>query len=116
MTTSYTQVLDMYLASPDFKKGVTASTRAYWDGSGYSVELFEDGTWHNLWDNQTGNLYETPGVILHLPTLDDSDYQECVNVVENPMSEEDYFAMAFANDEKELAESMRDALKEKDHL
>lgn len=101
-------ILEKFLESPDFKFGVISSTRASYGGSGYSVELLPEGTWSVLWDNQIGNLYESPGVILHLPTFtDDGTYQEAVN---GDMSEEDYFDLCFANEEKELAEELRDAL------
>jgi hypothetical protein len=115
-TTILQNTLEAFLKSDDFKSGLIASTRASWGDSGYSVELFEDGTWQTLWNNQIGNLYETPGVILSLPTLDDSSYQECIHDAYEPMSEEDYFDMVFANDEDELAQSMRDALAEKEAL
>lgn len=103
-------VLESYLESNDFSEGVKASTKASWGGGGYSVELFPDGTWRNLWNSDIGNLYESPGAILGLPTLDDSDYQECV--VNGDMSEEEFFALGFANEAEELAGSLRDSLKE----
>lgn len=59
-----------------FEDGVISSTKASWGGSGYSVELFDDGTYRILWDNQIGNLYVSPGLILSIPPLCDSDWDE----------------------------------------
>jgi hypothetical protein len=104
--------LETFLSSDDFKKSLIASTRASWGGSGYSVELFPDGHWNVLWNNQIGNLYQSPGVILGIPCLDDDDYQDMVNTDENPISEEEYFFLCYQNESEELAQSMRDALAE----
>ena len=59
-----------------FESAVDMSTRASWGGSGYSVELFDDGTYRVLWDNQIGNLYETPGLILGIPPLNDEEWDD----------------------------------------
>lgn len=70
----YGLILEAFLESVDFMDGVISATKAGWGGSGYSVELFESGTWRVLWDNQIGSLYESDGVILGLPKIqDDSD-------------------------------------------
>jgi len=112
------KVLENYLKSDDFKAGVIASTRASWNGSGYSVELLYDGTWANIWNNSIGNLYDSPGVLLRIPTFtDDGTYEEAVNGVglpegQEPMSEEDYFDLCFANEAENLANELREALSE----
>jgi hypothetical protein len=104
------ETLEKFLQSNEFKAGVIASTRASWGGSGYSVELLSDGTYNGpIWNNQIGNLYESPGVILGIPTFNDSDHAEAM---QDGMSDEDFFDLAFANDEEELAQEMRDALEE----
>ena len=59
-----------------FKSAVDSSTAASWGGSGYSVELFYDGTYRVLWNNQIGNLYESQGLILSVPSLCDEDWDE----------------------------------------
>jgi plasmid stability protein len=102
------QTLEKFLSSADFVEGCKAGTRASWNGSGYSVELFKDGTWRVLWNNEIGNLYESPGEIIGLPTLNDDDYQQCV--VDGDMTEDDYFLSMFQNDEEELKQGMRDKL------
>jgi hypothetical protein len=106
-------ILEQFLESEDFKSGIISATRASWSGSGYSVELLPDtDTWRVLWNNQVGNLYNSPGIILGLPTFtDDESYQEAVHG-ENPMLEEDYFDLAFAIEEEELKQEMRDQLLE----
>lgn len=106
------QTLEAFLQSKDFAEGVTSATKASWGGSGYSVELFEDGHWRVLWNSEIGNLYRSPGIILGLPTWEDSTYQECVNADENPMSEDDYFDLCAANEEDELADELRQDLKD----
>lgn len=109
-TTDFNTILENYLKSDAFKDGIIASARASWGGSGYSVELLPDGTWRNLWNNSIGNLYESPGVILRLPTLDTDDMREYVDG--GAGSEDDYLAEAFANEEDGLANELREALSE----
>lgn len=62
--------------SNDFESAVISSTKAGWGGSGYSVELFDNGTYRVLWDNEIGNLYNSPGLILSIPQLSNDDYDE----------------------------------------
>jgi hypothetical protein len=100
--------LEAFLKSDDFAEGVVKSTKAGWGGSGYSVELFEDGSHRVLWDNEIGNLYESPGVILGLSALDDSDYQDLV--INGDMSEEDFFFEAWHNEKDEIEEGLRESL------
>jgi hypothetical protein len=59
-----------------FQNAVDASTKASWGGSGYSVELFPDGTYRVLWDNHIGNRYNSPGVILKVPPLSDDEWDQ----------------------------------------
>lgn len=101
--------LEAFLTSPAFEQGVIASTRASWSGSGFSVELFPDGSFSTLWDAQIGNLYESPGTILALPALDDDDLQECLD---GGMSEEEFFSLGFANEQDEMAASLRASLED----
>jgi hypothetical protein len=107
---SFEETLEKFLASNDFADALIKATRTSWGGSGFSVELFPNGTWRVLWNNEIGNLYDTPGVILKLPTLDDDDYQEAV--VNNGMDEEEFFYLTYENDVEELAQSMRTTLAE----
>jgi hypothetical protein len=60
----------------DFESAVDSSTKASWGGSGYSVELFPDGNYRVLSDNQIGNRYDSPGIILGIPTLGDDEWDE----------------------------------------
>lgn len=97
MATNFEQVLESFLASDDFKSSVISATKASWGGSGYSVELFADGTHRVLWNSQIGNKYETPGVILSLPTISD-------DVPEEQLSE------GFDAEEDELKDEIRERL------
>lgn len=75
------EVLNAFLDSPDLVWGIVASTCAGFGGSAYSVELFHDGTWRVLWNNQIGNRYDSPGIILGIPALDDQDYDDLMDIV-----------------------------------
>lgn len=55
---------------------IESSTKASWGGSGYSVELFANGTYRVLWDNQIGNLYESPGAIIKIPPCSDEEWSD----------------------------------------
>jgi len=57
-----------------FEDAVVSSTKASFGGGSYSVELFEDGTYRVQPASSFGNLYETPGIILKVPTLSDDDW------------------------------------------
>ena len=73
--TTYETTLNAFIDSNEFEQAVMDSTTAGFGGSGYSVELFEDGTWRVLWDNMIGNLYDSPGIILSIPQLgEDEDF------------------------------------------
>jgi hypothetical protein len=99
------QALEAFIASSDFKSGLISATKASWGGGGYSVELYPTGDWRVLWNNEIGNLYKTPGIILGLPTLTDSEYQKIV--IDGGMSEEDFFDLAFSNETDTLSEELR---------
>ena len=63
----------------DYKKieeDIISATKAGFGGSGYSIELFPDGHHRTLWDNNIGNLYDTPGVIIGLPQLGDDEWDD----------------------------------------
>jgi hypothetical protein len=62
--------------SNDFEDAADSSTKVSWGGSGYSVELFKSGDYRVLWDNQIGNLYSSPGLILKVPSLDSEEWDE----------------------------------------
>lgn len=67
--------LDTFLAN-SFETAVDQSTAASWGGSGYSVELFDNGTYRVLWNQQIGNLYDSPGLILPVPALTEDEWSE----------------------------------------
>ena len=72
---SIKQSFDSFMNN-DFKAAVDKSTKASWGGSGYSVELLDNGTYRVLWNNQIGNLYDSPGLILSVPSLGDEEWDE----------------------------------------
>jgi len=72
---SINQAFESFMKS-DFEDAVDSSTKASWGGSGYSVELFKDGTYRVLWDSNIGNRYDSPGLILGVPTLGDEEWDE----------------------------------------
>ena len=59
-----------------FEDACVSSTQASWSGSGYSVELFDDGSYRVLWDGNIGNLYDSEGIILGIPVLLNSEWDE----------------------------------------
>lgn len=107
------KMIKAFVASDEFIGAVVSSTNAGFGGSGYSVEFFPDGHWRVLWDNQIGNLYVSPGVILGIPQLSESQLEEVDD--ENGESMEDVIgfyrddflanmldAASFAEDERML--------------
>lgn len=100
--------LESFLDSSEFGESLIKATKALWSGKKYCVELFEDGSFRVLWEDQIGNRYRSPGAMLDLPTLDDDDYQEAV--IEGGMSEEEFFFAVLQNDQEELEQQLRDAL------
>jgi len=95
-----------------FEEGVIKSTKAGWGGSGYSVELFPEGSnYRVLWDNETGNLYESPGVILSLPHLSCDDMND---FIDQGGTEEDFFSLGFENDRDEIEKDLRDRISDRE--
>jgi hypothetical protein len=60
----------------DFESAVDSATKASWAGNGYSVEFFGDGTYRVLQNQSLGNLFDSPGVIMGIPSLSDEDWDE----------------------------------------
>jgi hypothetical protein len=104
---NFKATLEAFLQSGELGDAVVSATKAGWGGSGYSVELFEDGSWQVLWDNQIGNLYESPGVILGLWQL---NCDEMNDFIDRGGSEEDFFFLEFENDREEIEQDLRDQL------
>ena len=79
-----------FVKSDDFTNGVVSATRAAYSGGGYSVELFRDGRWRVLDNGQIGNLYESPGIIIGLPTYESAAYgEEHENIIDALHSDDD---------------------------
>lgn len=111
---NFNQTLEQYINSSDFKSGVISATKAGWGGSGYSVELFEDGTWRNLWNGQIGNRYETPGILLNLPQISENETSDLNEEVVGNDDNDTLLGEAFDNEAYELAQDLR--LRLSDHL
>jgi hypothetical protein len=97
------QALDAFIADnggQTFQDAVNNSTTAGFGGSGYSVELFEDGTFRVLWDNEIGNLYASPGLILAVPQFD----QDTVNDMQEYGDDAD-LSFALEEAEREIHEA-----------
>ncbi len=109
-TTTLKQTLEAFLASDEFSESLVKATKASWGGSGYSVELFEDGHWRVLWNNEIGNLYQSPGTILGLPTLDDNDYTSWMEEHGEKLGENEYWYLVYQNDEDELKRDLREKM------
>lgn len=102
------RALESFLDSPELKAGVISSTKAGWGGSHYSVELFPDETWRVQWENQIGNLYRSPGVIIALPQVSTDDMSE---YVDSGAGDDDAFmSEAFYCDEDDIKQTLRDIL------
>lgn len=70
------------MAHENLLPAVDSSTRAQLEGSGYVVELLEDGSFRELWAFQVDKNYRTPGILLTVPALltedewdDDPEYR-----------------------------------------
>lgn len=99
--TRFEVTLNAFIDSDEFEDAVKRSTTAGFGRSGYSVELFNGGTWRVLWDNQIGNGYVSDGIILGIPQFDDK-------VVDDMNTYGDDCDLSFALDE--AAESLREKL------
>ena len=94
--------LAQFLKNPDFEAGVISATKAGWRGSGYSVELLREGAWRVLWDNEIGNPYVSPGIILRLPQIEDDDAQEYIDA--GLGNEDEFLHEAFLVEQADLEE------------
>jgi len=72
---SIQQAFEDFMAE-SFQSAVDSSTQASWGGSGYSVELFHGGSYRVLWNGEIGNRYDSPGIILSVPTLGDEEWDD----------------------------------------
>lgn len=71
---SIQQAFEAFMADEKaVEEAIDSSTTASDNGSGYSVELFNDGTFRVLWDNNIGNLYKSAGIIISIPALSEDE-------------------------------------------
>lgn len=71
----FDKAFENFRNSDEFVEALTKATRASFGGSGYSVELFEDGRYRVLWNNSIGNLYQSDGIIIGIPPLRDDEFE-----------------------------------------
>lgn len=90
--------------SEAIEEAIKSSTQASWGGNGYSVELFSNGTYRVLWNNQIGNLYESPGTIIGIPVCGDDESP-------NDESEEWFFDNAVEEFESKFKQWKSDYIK-----
>jgi hypothetical protein len=88
MDENITKAFEAFMSSGDLEPAILSSTKASWGGSGYSVELLPDATYRVIRNDQIGNKYCSPGVILPIPALDSEEYDEeneecCYEVVKD---------------------------------
>jgi hypothetical protein len=72
------QAFDNFMSS-DFEATVDSSTAASWGGGAYVVELFEDGAYRTMDKGSVGNLYDSPGLILTVPHLNEEEWDDDSN-------------------------------------
>lgn len=115
--------LEAFIASPDFKTGVKASTRASWSCELYKVDLFDNGHWRLIWHNMHTHHRpgSCPGILISLPIVNDSGMNDYINarIAGRPNAVEelvngyhvglvdDYLEHRFARDKEYLAYQLR---------
>ena len=60
----------------EFEDACVLSTEESWGGGSYSVELFKDGSYNTFPTLPTGNLYDSEGLIVGIPTLDEDELSD----------------------------------------
>jgi len=107
-TENYGKALQGFISSDSFQSGVVDSTKASFKGSHYSVEIQENGTFRVLPANSIGNLYQSEGLIIAIPTLDVTDLNELQD--EAAMSEDEAYSFLFDDQLDDLKEELEEAL------
>lgn len=72
--TSITTAFELFMADEAaVEEAIDNSTSASHSGGSYKLELFHDGTYRVLASNQIGNLYNSAGLLISIPTLRDDE-------------------------------------------
>lgn len=70
----YREAFEKFMATEAEQTIMRATVAGYGGPSeGYSVELFEDGTYRVLDNKRIGNLYRSPGMLIDMPKLLDDE-------------------------------------------
>lgn len=74
---TYQAAFDNFMSNDDeVREAILLATKQGWGGnSTATVELFDDGT-YRLLDRGAGNLYNSRGILVGIPELQESDYNE----------------------------------------
>jgi len=67
---------DELMSCSELEEWCDRATRADWGGRKVYAELFPDSSYRFLLDSELGNLYVSPGIIIQIPYLDDSEWDE----------------------------------------
>lgn len=68
---SYQEAFDSFMQ--EFDSACDKVTEASYSMSGYSVELCSDGSYRVIWNNNLGNRYDSPGILLGIPPLTEDE-------------------------------------------
>jgi hypothetical protein len=70
----YTEAFERFMSDKAaVRAAIDSATSADYGGSGYTLELFGDGTFRTLWNGHIGNLYNSRGIMIAIPELNDDD-------------------------------------------
>jgi hypothetical protein len=103
------QVLEAFIASPDFKDAVISATIVSQNDE-VRIELFPDGTWRKDYCGLGRFVqikYNSPGVMLLVPPLDSAEMPQ---FVECGGTQQEWFDLAFNNERDEIAKALRQEL------
>lgn len=64
---------DFTSGSSQVEAAIDAATLASYGGGGYTLDLFSDGRWRLLPGNVIGNLFNSAGLMVGIPTLADDE-------------------------------------------
>lgn len=104
---AFLEALEAFLGDEEeFREAVLLSTRLGWGGGAAFLEMFEDGSYRIIPSHQLGNLYQSPGLIVEIPSISDEEMLELKQTADYDISEALREAAALLRDH--VAEIMED--------